>query len=247
MNSCSLDHLMSSRVVESSITKHSEENAKQAVSEGSESVPVRVSSSTASVIEVPAGGVVGEATHRPGVEGVAQTLVAGASHDDDASFTALLGDGSESSESSGGVVVSLVKRLRSLREHRGADEFPHAWHGEENLRVAMLVLVGFEARIFTELSVEFSDIPLGITNLLVGELDSREQGADVLRSGLDAAGSQAQGGLGQNGVKLCGGESSNPLHPEQLGELSFAKPSSLMGSGSDEQERPKPRFVCGAT
>jgi hypothetical protein len=246
MNSCSLDRRMSRGVEESSIPKHSEKNAKQAVGEGSESLGVRESSSSATVVEVTGGGVVGEAAHGPGVQSIAQPLVAGASHDDNASLAALLGDRSEPTESSGGVVVSLAKRLRSLGEHRGADEFPHAWYGEEDLRVAMLVLAGFGV-FFAKLSVKFSDIPLGLTNLLVSELDSREQGADVLRGGLDATRSQAQGRLGQNGVKLSCGESSNPIHPEEFCELSFAKPSSLMRSGSEQQERPQPRLVCGVT
>jgi hypothetical protein len=144
------------------------------------------------------------------------------------------------------VVVSLGKRLRSLGEHRGADEFPQAWQGEEDLRVAMLVRAGIGVH-FTKLLIEFSDIPLGLTNLLVSELDPGEQGADVLGGGLNATRSQVQGRLGQNGVKLSGGESSNPIRPEEFCELSFAKPSSLMRSGSEQQERPQPRLVCGVT
>lgn len=239
--------LVKSRVVESPMTKHSEKNAKPAVGERAKCVRVRMSSSSATFVELTRGGVVGETAQGPGVEGIAQPLVAGASHEDDASFPALLGDGSESTESSSGVVVSVAKRLRSLREHRGADEFPHAWNGEEDLRVAMLVLTGFGARIFRELCVKLSDIPFGLTNLLVGELDSREQGADVLRGRLDAAGSQAQGWLGENGMKLGSSESSNVMLSEEPSQLSYAKPPSEVRSWGDEQERPQPRFVCGST
>ena len=208
---------------------------------------MRMSSSSATFVELTRGGVVGETTQGPGVEGIAQPLVAGPSHEDDASFAALLGDGSETSERAEGVVVSAAKRLRGLREHRGADEFPHAWQGEEDLRVAMLGLAGIGAGIFRKLSVEFSDIPLGLTNLLVSELDSREQGADVLRSRLDAAGSQAQGWPGENGMKLRSGEPSNVMVSEEPSQLSFAKPPSLVRSRRNEQKRPQPRLVCGST
>jgi hypothetical protein len=145
------------------------------------------------------------------------------------------------------VVVSLAERLRSLREHRGADEFPHAWQGEEDLRVAMLVLTGIGARIFRKLSVEFSDVPLRLTNLLVGELDSREQGAHMLRGRLDAAGSQAQSWLGQNGMEFGSGETSYVMLSEEPSQLSFAKPPRVVRSWGDEQERPQPRLVCGST
>ncbi len=234
---------MTSRVIKGSIAEHSEENAEEPVSERPQSLRMRNTSNSATVVEVTASGVVGDAAQRPGVEGVAQTLVAGASHEDSASFATLFGDGSESSESSGGVVVSLPKRQRGLGEHRGADEFPHAWHGEEDLRVAMLSCAGGRAVIFTELLVEFSDSTFGLTSLLESQLQSGKQGANVLGSSLETTRSQAQRRLCNDRVELGCGEASDSMLSEQLGELSFAKSPGLVRCGGDGEQRPQPRLV----
>jgi hypothetical protein len=177
------------------------------------------------------------------VGGFAETRITGASHEDEAALTAAACDGSASAVSAQGVIVSLGERLRSLPEHRGADETSHAWKRENDLGVAMLPTWAFRADVVLELMEHVCDSTTTITQLLAEELEPWEKKLDVLGRGLEATRGESEALLSQSKMELVRRDAADAMLLEDFGELIFLEPTSLVRSRRLEEQSPQPGLI----
>jgi hypothetical protein len=181
------------------------------------------------------------------VGGFAKTRITGAPHEDEAALTAAACDRSASAVSAQGVIVSLGERLRSLPEHRGADETSHAWKRENDLGVAMLPTWAFRADVVLELLEHVCDSTTTIAQLLAEELEPWEKKLDVLGSGLEATRGESEALLSQSKMELVGRDAADAVFLEDSGELIFLEPTSLVRGGCLEEQSPQPGLIGSRT
>jgi hypothetical protein len=142
-----------------------------------------------------------------------------------------------------GVVVSLGERLRSLPEHRGADETSRAWKRENDLGVAMLPRFAFRTDMDLKLLEHVSDSPSTIALLLAEQLKPREKELDVLRGGLEATRGKSEAFLGENAMELVGRDSADAMLLEDAGELIFLEATGFVRGGGLEEQSPQPGLI----
>jgi hypothetical protein len=230
-------------VVESLGAQGGDEDAEESVTEGAECAGMTVPAATLSSVEGLASVVVLNAGTGPMVDGVAKTWITGAAHEDDSAFTAPAGDGSESGVSAERVVVSFGERLRSLREHRGADESSRAWKREKDLDVAMLPTFTFRRYLTAELLKHIVDPLATVSKLLAGELESGQQKLSMLGGGLESTWGELEALLSQGEAELLGGDAADSMLSQDAGELIFSQPTREVRGWSLEEQSPQPRLV----
>lgn len=216
------------------------------VNERAQCTTVTVSASAVTGIEGFASGVALHTGSSPMVNRFAKTRIAGASHENEGALSTAACDGSDSRVGTQGVIISLGERLRSLPEHRGADESSDAWKREKDLGVAMLPTFTYRAGVVLELVEHVADSTATIALLLAKQLQPREKELDVLGSGLEATRSESEAFLSQSKVELVGGDAADAMLLEDSRELVFLESTSLVRGRRVEEQSPQPGFIgCG--
>ena len=230
-------------VVESLGTERGNEDTKETVGESTEGATMTGASPALTCIESFASVVVLNTGSSPMVNRFAKTRITSASHEDQGAFSATACNGGDSGVGAQGVIVSFGERLRSLPEHRGADETSRAWKRENDLDVVMLPTLTFRGDVFLELLKNVVDSSSTIAALLAEQLQPGEKELDVLGSGLQAPWRESQAGLSQKEMELVCGEASNAMLLEDSCELILLEPTSLVGGRCLEQQSPQPGFI----
>jgi hypothetical protein len=146
-----------------------------------------------------------------------------------------------------GVIVSLGERLRSLPEHRGADETSRAWKRENDLGVAMLPTWVFRADVVLELLEHVCDSTPTITLLLAEQLQPWEKELDVLGGSLEATRGESEAALSESEMELVRRDAADAVLLEDAAELILLEPTSLVGGRCLEQQSPQPGLIGSRT
>jgi hypothetical protein len=231
------------------VAESGDEDAEGSVGERAERAGMRMTALTVLSVEASALVVVLNAGSSPVVDGISEAWIAGSSHKDLGAFSAATSNGSDSGQRAQRVVVSQGERLRSLREHRGADESSHARKREKDLDVAMLPTFTFGrdfGRAFlSELSEDFLGSSSAVAELLADELDSGQKKLNMLGGGLETSGGELEGRLKECEAKLLGRDTTNSVVLQDFGKLILFESTSLVRSRSLEQQIPQPGLVRG--
>lgn len=198
-------------------------------------------------VEGLASVVVLNARPRPMVDSLPKPGIAGTSHGNDRAFPAAAGDGSGSGLSTKRVVVSLSERLRSLAEHRGADDSSRAWKREKDLGVAMPLTFTFLWDLTAELRKDDVDSPSTIAGLLTDELEPGQQKLRMLGSSFETSWSELEGRLTQSQAQLLGGDTTDAILFQDSRELIFSQSSRLVRCRALEEQSPQPGLVGSGT
>jgi hypothetical protein len=228
-------------------TKGGDEYAKQSVAKSTESAGMTVPASALSSVEGLAPVVVLNARPRPMVDSLPKPGIAGTPHGNGRAFPTAAGDGSGSGLSTKRVVVSLSERLRSLAEHRGADDSSRAWKREKDLGVAMPPTFTFLWNLTAKLRKDGVDSPSTIAGLLSDELEPGQQKLRMLRSSFETPRSKLEGRLTQREAQLLGRDASDPMLPQNSGELIFSEPTRVVRRRGLEEQIPQPGLVGRGT
>jgi hypothetical protein len=181
------------------------------------------------------------------VDSLSKPGIAGAPHENDGAFTAAAGDRSGSGLSTQRVVVSLSERLRSLREHRGADESSRAWKREKDLGVAMPLTFTILRNLTAELLKDTVDSPSTVTELLTDELEPRQQKLRMLGGSLETTWGELKGRLAQSEAQLLGGDTTDTILSQDSGELIFSQPTRQVRRWGLQEQSPQPGLVGSGT
>jgi hypothetical protein len=235
------------RIVKGLGAKSSDEDPQEPVAECPESAGMTVPQSSLTSVEGPAVVIVLDAGSRPVVDGFSKAWIAGAPHEDARRFPTATSDGSDPGVSAQRVVVSLSERLRSLAEHRGADDSSRAWNREKDLGVAMPLTFTLRSPLTTELLKDLIDPSAAIAKLLIDELEPRQQQLRMLAGRFQTPGGELKARLSQSEAQLLGGDATDAMLSQDSRELVFSEPTSLVRCRSRQKQGPQPGFVRGRT
>src|SRR5512144_2155624 len=140
-----------------------------------------------SVIASPGGSVVLKRDARPVMNGVLQPPVAGKSADHEALLAALPRHRSNPCQGAQGVVVSSAQRLCGLDEQCGENDPADSRPGAKDRHVTLLEALPRGALLFFELGAQAVQALLRLLGLLIDQVQTGCEAADMCAGGLRRA------------------------------------------------------------
>lgn len=196
------------RAVEGTVTEHGHEDPDPTVGDTAEGSAMLVASSAELSVVRPRCRVAGGTDPCPVIEGIPETLVAPAAHEDDPALAAASGDGGRAAVRAERLAVPLGQERRGFGQERSDRDGTEAGNGAEDLEVtrsvAAVVLIG-------ELVQQGLEVLETALPLLVGNPEAGQKEPHVPVGSLDRAGSGGHARLPEGGEHVIGIETSDAV------------------------------------